>query len=458
MEQGDTIVAISTPPGKGGIAVVRMSGPQAIPIVRKVFKGKEDITVSESHRAHHGWIVGGEEPIDEAVLTLFRAPNSYTGEDVVEVSCHGGVFVSRRILEVLSDRGARPARPGEFTQRAFFHGKMDLSQAEAVADLVRARTEASRKVAAYQLEGGLSKRVEQMRRRLVRACSLLEIELDFGEEDVEFASREELIRMLRSLRRQMKLLLDSFDRGRVCREGVRMVIVGRPNVGKSSILNSLVERERAIVTEVPGTTRDTIEDVLDIGGLLFVITDTAGIRESKDPVEKEGIRRAEQALERADIVLLVFDGSEPLTPDDEALARRTEKIRKSLVVINKVDLEQKIEISRLKRWIPETPFLKVSALKRLGIQELIRSLEQTVLSEGIPHEGEIVLTCVRHRDCIIRAEKRIREAEASVRKGMSQEFVALDLRGAMEAIGEITGQTTTDEILDHIFSEFCIGK
>jgi tRNA modification GTPase len=458
-QQEDTIAAISTPPCEGGIAVIRMSGHEAIKIAKKAFRGNDDIFKSESHRVHHGWIFENNEPIDEVVMTIFRAPNSYTGEDVIEISCHGGVYLSRRILELIIDKGARPAQPGEFTQRGFLHGKMDLSQAEAVADLVRAKTEASRRVAIYQLEGRLSECLEKMRESLVEACSIIEIELDFSEEDIEFASKKELIEMLVSMRVEIKKLLESFNRGKVCRDGIRMVIVGRPNVGKSSILNSLVERERAIVTEVPGTTRDTIEDILDIEGLLFIITDTAGIRKTKDPVENEGVKRAEKALDESDLVLLIFDGSEFLNSEDEMIVNRIlKRKKKKIVVVNKIDLNRRIEINKLEKWMKDTKFLMVSALTRKGIPELIKYIEQTVLEDGIPQEGEVVLNRVRHRDAISRAEERIKQAEISLKKGMSQEFVAIDLRGALEAIGEITGQTTTDDILNRIFSEFCIGK
>jgi len=459
MELTDTIVAISTPPGEGGIAVIRVSGPEAILISQKVFKGSRDLSISKGHQAHHGWIVEGDEPIDEVVLTVFRKPHSFTGEDVVEVSCHGGVFVSRRIVELYVARGARPAEPGEFSQRGFLKGKMDLCQAEAVADLIRARTEASHKVAAYQLEGRLSERLKEIREHVVKACSLLEIELDFCEEDIEFLSREELIGMLDSLSEEMKSILSSYDRGRVCREGIRMVIIGRPNVGKSSVLNSLVERERAIVTEIPGTTRDTVEDILDIEGLLFIITDTAGIREARDKVEKYGVQRARQALGASDIVLLVFDGSEPLTEEDRSLVSLVEKTgKKTIKIINKIDLAQRIDVRQLKKWAPEGLVLKVSALKQKGLPELIRVLEKAALSDGIPHVGEVVLTRIRHRDCLDKARQGVGKAVSSLRKGMSQEFVVVDLRGALDALGEITGQTTSADILNNIFNEFCIGK
>ncbi len=460
MGQKDTIVAISTPPGEGGIAVIRVSGAEAVPISQKVFRSDKNVRDFERQKAYHGWVFDRDEPVDEVVLTLFPNPRSYTGENLVEVSCHGGVFVSQRIVDLYIREGARPADPGEFTLRAFLNGKMDLCQAEAVADLIQARTEASRKVATYQLEGRLSERLGKMRSDLIDTCSLLEIELDFSEEDLEFLSREKLVKTMGSLRDEMRSILASYNRGRVCREGIRMVIIGRPNVGKSSILNSLVERERAIVTEVPGTTRDTVEDILDIEGLLFVITDTAGIRESQDPVEKVGVRKAMEALEKADLILIVFDGSELLTEEDKTLIHIVKGTHKKIIAaVNKIDLTIRLDVEKLKTWLPETLLVKLSALKHNGFRELIQVLEKTVLSKGIPHVGEVVLTRTRHRDSLSRAIRGLEQAEASLKDGASQEFIAVDLRESMEALGEITGQTTTSaDILEHIFSDFCIGK
>ncbi|MCJ7813693.1 tRNA uridine-5-carboxymethylaminomethyl(34) synthesis GTPase MnmE [bacterium] len=459
IDHDDTIAAISTPLGEGGIAIVRLSGPASVSIIRKVFRGKKDVQKNSDKQIYHGWIVDKNEPIDEVLLTLFHAPHSYTGEDVVEVNCHGGVFVSRRILELLIQNGARPAEPGEFTQRGFFHGRIDLSQAEAVADLVRAKTEAARRVAVYQLEGRLSSRLKEIREQLIKVCSLLEIELDFSEEDITFVSRKEIVILLRETRREIQIFLGSFDRGKVCREGIRMAIVGRPNVGKSSILNSLVERERAIVTEIPGTTRDTVEDVLDIHGILFTVTDMAGIRETQDPVEQKSVLRAMKAIDMSDLVLLVFDGSENLNIEDEMIVRRVKDMKKQvMVVVNKIDLEQKIDNRQLERWMSGMKLHCVSAVSREGFPELIRAVEEAVLSDGLPHEGEVVITRARHRHCIVRCAKLIRKAEVSLRKGMSQEFIALDLKGALDALGEITGQTVTDDILSRIFSEFCVGK
>ena len=454
-----TIVALSTPQGEAGIAVIRLSGPDSLSIVNGVFQGKENINDMKSHHAAHGWIVEGSEPQDEVIVTLFRSPNSYTGEDVVEVSCHGGPYVSQRIVELFLTQGAKPALPGEFSQRAVLNGKMDLAQAEAVADMIQAKTEASRRVAAYQLEGGLSKRIRAMQEQLLQACSLIELELDFPEEDVEFASRKEMKAMFTEMISDMDTLLGSFNRGRVCREGIRMVIVGRPNVGKSSILNSLLERERAIVTEIPGTTRDTIEDVLDIEGILFVVTDTAGLRETEDRIEQEGVRRAEEALDRAGLVLLVLDGSEPLQQEDEKLMQRIQDTKRpTLVVVNKTDLKQKMNDEKVNAWFSGKNVLHVSALKQNGIRELIDMLKDSVLSEGFPHEGDIVITRVRHRDCLFRAVESLRKAETSLIQSMSQEFIALDLREGLNTLGEIIGETTTEDVLNRIFSEFCIGK
>ncbi len=459
MKYDDTIAAISTPPGEGGIAIVRMSGPASLSIIRKVFRGKKDIQKDRQRQVYHGWIVEKDEPVDEVVLTWFRSPHSYTGEDVVEISCHGGLFVSGRILELLIQYGARPAEPGEFTQRAFFHGKMDLAQAEAVTDLIRAKTESARRVAIYELEGRLSDRLKKIREDLIQVCSFLEVELDFSEEEEVFVSRKEIKKILSGIEKELHGFLDSYRRGKVCREGIRLVIAGRPNVGKSSLLNGLVERERAIVTEVPGTTRDTVEDILDIEGFLFTVTDTAGIRKTQDPVEREGVRRTEKALDMSDLVLLVFDGSEPLNREDEAIVQRVKVMKKStVVVINKVDLEQQISIEKLKKWFPDGKFLRLSALKKEHFSKLVRVLKQKAVSGGVPHEGEVLITRTRHKNCIIRVIESIERAEGSLKKSMSQEFIVLDIRGALDVLGEMTGQTVTDDILNQIFSDFCVGK
>jgi tRNA modification GTPase len=455
----DTIAAISSPIGEGGIAIIRVSGPKAISIVKSIVKIKVDLGIAESHRVYHGWIIDKQESIDEVMLTIFREPNSYTGEDVIEISCHGGLFITQRVLQLLLSHGAKLAGPGEFTQRAFLHGKIDLSQAEAIADIIRAKTEISRRVAVYQLEGRLSDHLNKIREDLIEVSSLLELELDFVEEEIEFTSRDKLLDMICNIRHELKTLLKSYDRGRICRSGIKMVILGKSNVGKSSILNCILERERAIVTDIPGTTRDTVEDILDIEGILFKVVDTAGIRKTKDIIEREGIRRTEKALKDSDIVLLIFDGSKKKTDEDDVLIKRINKTRKKTIyIINKTDLEERLDLSDIKNNLSREPLLRISALKKTGIKKLIQTIKETALSGDIPNEGDVILTNIRHYDCIIKANERLGQAENSVQKNMSQEFIALDLHGVSEALGEITGKITTDDILNNIFATFCIGK
>lgn len=457
--ENHTIAAVSTPRGKSGIAVIRMSGPESKTIIQKLFDPPEKISSPQSHQVYQGWIAEKGEKIDQVMVSFFLSPRSYTREDVVEISCHGSPFLTKRILELLINQGARLAQPGEFTKRSFLNGKMDLSQAEAVADLIHAKTEASRRVALYQLEGNLSRKLSEFSQQLMQACSFLELELDFAEEDIEFTSWEDIKKMIDNTDCELKKFLESFERGRLCREGVRMAIIGSPNVGKSSILNCLVEKERAIVTEVAGTTRDTIEDVLDIEGILFTITDTAGLREVQDPVEKEGVRRAEKALDDADIVLLVVDGSKPLSKGDKRIVGRIKEKEKNLLgIINKSDLKQKVTVRELKKLIDAETVLSVSALKKTGINTLIDSLKHEVISGDLPEEGELLLTRERHRQAIIRTREHLHQALQARNNNMSQEFIAFDLRQALEALGEISGQKTTDDILDFIFSEFCVGK
>ncbi len=453
----DTIAAVATPPGSGGIAVIRISGPLAWSAVRPLLT-PETGERPASHRAVHGWIMDGIEPVDEVLVTRFDEGHSYTGEEAVEIAGHGSPFLCRRILDLLLKNGARLAEPGEFTQRAFLNGRIDLVQAEAVADLIQAQTEASRRVAAYQLEGHLSNELRAMRESLIESCSLLELELDFGEEDVEFASREALEARLTQIRKRLQILLDSFHRGRICREGIRLVIAGKPNVGKSSLLNRLIEKERAIVTDIPGTTRDTIEEMLDIEGLLFVITDTAGLREGRDPVEQEGVRRSHAAIEAAALILWVIDVSQPLDAEDEAIRKRLAKNAAPVIcVLNKSDLipERSPEIPA--NSLPG-PAEHLSAKTGMGMDRLIERMKTAALAGDIPHEGETLITRVRHAEAVRSALNHLGNAQTSLSEGQSQEFIALDLRGALDELGRITGQTRAEDILDRIFSDFCIGK
>jgi tRNA modification GTPase len=457
-ESSDTITAVATPRGIGGIAVIRVSGPDAHQTVRSILI-PSPFDRAKSHTIYHGWIVDQDEPIDEVLVSYFQAPNSYTGEPVVEISTHGSPFLCQRILNLLLEKGCRIAEPGEFTQRAFLNGKMDLSQAEAVADLIHAQTEAARRVAVYQLEGRLSERIEQMRSMLIENCGLLELELDFAEDDVELTPKSELTSRLDSIKDSITDLLSSFQQGRICREGIRTVILGEPNVGKSSLLNCLLEKERAIVSEIPGTTRDTLEEMIDIEGILFIITDTAGVRKSRHPVEQEGMKRAFKALDQADLILWVIDATQPWSARknpiwQEIVSRSTTCIG----VINKCDLEPNFDRRPLQDCLPNLQIISVSSHTEKGIDQLIQTLLSVALTGRLPQEGDVLITRLRHAQALERALHHLENAARSLADNMSQEFIALDLRGALDALGRITGQTTADDILNQLFSEFCIGK
>jgi tRNA modification GTPase len=459
IDDHDTIAAVSTPPGEGGIAVIRLSGKKAVSIADLMFHGKNLHQPFESHHAYHGWIFDEEKPLDEVVVTIFKGPNSFTGEDVVEISGHGGLFVSRTILESAIKNGARPAQPGEFTRRAFVNGRIDLTQAEAIADIIHAKTEISRKVALSQLQGHLSGRIVKIKEKLIHACSLLELELDFSGEDVEFVSKKELSDLLISIQQEILQFIQTFDRGRILREGLRAAIVGRPNVGKSSVLNALLEKERAIVAEQPGTTRDTIECVMDLNGLLLTILDTAGIRKTKDPVEIEGVKRAEKALQESDFVLLILDGSQRLQKEDQNIIQNLNDQKKTvLAVINKTDLPGRLDQGEIRKILKTDNCVEISATKKRNINVLIDKLHQAILSNGTSNQEEIVLTNIRHRNSLSMTQQKLVHAEESLQQGASQEFVAMDIRGAMDSLEEIMGRTTPDDVLEHIFSKFCIGK
>jgi tRNA modification GTPase len=404
--------------------------------------------------------------LDEVIVTLFRAPNSYTREDVVEISCHGGSYISRKILELVVERGARIARPGEFTQRAFLNGRLDLSQAEAVAEIIRAKTELSLKAALSQFQGVLSRYVKDIRQNLIEICSLLELELDFAEEDVEFADRSEIETKLQKATGEIKSFLSTYDRGKILREGAKLVIVGKPNVGKSSLMNALLKEERAIVTDIPGTTRDVLEEQLDIRGVLFRVVDTAGFRESKDKVEREGVRRTTKKIQEADIIIFLFDGSEPLSVEDVKLVEQVFSIRNKTDglengfawAINKIDLERKITISEIRKQIGESPILEISAKEHLGFRELEDTLIKLALGNESYDQDEPVVTNIRQRQALLTCLESLAAARSSLAQGLSSEFVALDLRAALEQLGEIIGEVTSEDILNNIFSKFCIGK
>ncbi|NOY60897.1 MAG: tRNA uridine-5-carboxymethylaminomethyl(34) synthesis GTPase MnmE [Calditrichaeota bacterium] len=458
----DTIAAISTARGVGAIAIVRLSGKESVQIADKIFRGKRKLQNLEPARAAFGKIIQRKnddtvdqvEILDEVIVTKFNAPHSFTGEDIVEINCHGGVYVAQEILNLLLANGARIAEPGEFTKRAFINGKIDLVQAESIADIINAQTRTSLELSVSQLSGELSEKLKSLRNALKKQCMLLEIELDFSEEDLEFAGRDTLLVDLEKLLTEVNSLLDSFQYGRIIREGAHTVLVGRPNVGKSSILNRLLEDDRAIVSDIPGTTRDSLEESLDINGVLFKITDTAGLRETKGQIEKEGVKRTRKLIEDADILVYIFDAT--LFHKDKSLAefeelRRKHSDKKILTIMNKIDLVKDVEKFDSKG------SLKISAKTGFGFNALQEQLVHLVIG-GHNNLENTMIAKVRHRDILRRARDYLENAKKSLSSNLSSEFVAFDLRAALDAIGELTGQVTSEEILDDIFANFCIGK
>jgi tRNA modification GTPase len=450
----DTICAIATPPGAGGIAVLRLSGPRAKEIAAAVCEHAAVIAAMEPNTARHTYLRNGSELLDEGVVTFFKAPKSYTGEDVVEISCHGGWHASHAILDAILCHGARLAEPGEFTMRAFLNGKMDLAQAEAVAQLVAAHTEAAGKAALRQLEGGLSKKVREMRAKILDMLALIEVELDFTEEDIQFATREEREQAIQVLIGECDNLIQSYRQGRLLREGLRVAIVGPPNSGKSTLFNALVEEERAIVSPHPGTTRDVIEARLDMGGFEVILLDTAGVREGGGEIERAGIGRTMKEIQRADVVLLVIDINENRALEDSIL--QTLEDRPTIVAWNKIDLVS----SSFARQVPPNVSrgtvaeVRVSALMHEGLHELKKAIFHHTIGEG-RDATPVQVTEVRHKQELESASQALNGALSSLKDST---LCATDLRDAADALGRITGETIGEDILERIFSQFCIGK
>lgn len=442
----DTIVAISTPLGEGGIGIVRLSGKNAKAIAEKLFDRP-----LENRRLVYGHIRDPEtsEVVDEVLVAYMAAPHTYTREDVVEINCHGGPLPLQRVLGLTLRYGARLAEPGEFTLRAFLNGRIDLSQAEAVLDIVQAKTQASLRLAVQGLKGKLSQQIREIREELLSALAYFTARLDFPEDEVE---EQDISGILERSHRKLRRLLESADAGVVYRQGVRTAIVGRPNVGKSSLLNRLLRTDRAIVTPIPGTTRDTLEEVVNLKGVPFLLIDTAGMAQSRDLVEALGMERSRRAVEQADLVLFVVDAGEPLTPADEEIKTLLEGKTK-LTVVNKCDLPLRIELDRLPQ-----PFVITSALTGEGLDELEEKLVELALGGRVVGSDAPLVTNVRHKEALERAEKHLSEAQRSLRSGMPDDLVALDLTAALNALGEITGETVTEDLLESIFSRFCIGK
>jgi tRNA modification GTPase len=459
-----TICAIATSPGMGAIATIRLSGEKALEIADSVFrspKSGKKLADQQANSLHFGSIIDGNELIDEVVISIFRTPHSFTGEDVVEITCHGSVYIQQRILQVLITKGARMALPGEFTQRAFLNGKLDLSQAEAVADLIASTNRAAQKVAINQMRGGFSSELTNLRGELLHFIAMIELELDFSEEDVEFADREQLKNLVSKIETILRKLKDSFQLGNVIKNGIPVVIVGDTNVGKSTLLNALLNEEKAIVSDIHGTTRDVIEDVVNIHGTAFRFFDTAGIRETTDAIETLGIERSYSKLDQATLVILVVDTQN----DFEVIASRIAKIRERLndqhliVAANKVDQGDDKTISALKEMtlLPNEKLVFIAAKQRTNLDELIREMQHAVSLESIS-EDTVIVTNVRHFEALSKALESIERVQLGLENLISGDFLAQDIRECLIFLGEITGEISNDEILGDIFKNFCIGK
>ncbi|MDZ7716543.1 MAG: tRNA uridine-5-carboxymethylaminomethyl(34) synthesis GTPase MnmE [Balneolaceae bacterium] len=453
--QKEPIAAIATPIGEGGIAVIRVSGKDAIAKVNEAFTGT-DLSGQNSHTVHFGNIIDQDEKaVDEVLVTLFHSPKSYTGEETAEISCHGGVLVTQAVLETILALGVRSAEPGEFTQRAFLNGKMELSQAEAVADLIHAKSNKALDAAHQQLEGQLGKHIKEFRQQIIDATAMIELELDFSEEDVEFANKEELKKLLTELDNEIDNLLATYETGRLVKHGVRTVFIGLPNAGKSTLLNTLVGKDRAIVTEIAGTTRDTIDADWSYDGLLFNLVDTAGIRQTDDRIEAEGVKRSQKAFEDADLAVYLKDLSQKPTQEErEDIASFQQRAGSTPFVLigTKNDIAVDVDDERLDY------DLKISALEGEKIEELKKLMKQRALENKHYDASSLLVTSSRHRDALQKAQQNVQSAIRGLEQGMTGDFLSIDLRAALNELGTITGDITNEDVLDSIFSRFCIGK
>ena len=456
----ETIAAISTPFGESGIGIVRMSGPMAESIVRGLFKAKRDQSLFISHHFHYGEIIDPRDghPVDEVLVVLMRGPKTYTREDIVEINCHGGYLVLQKVLELVLAQGARMAQPGEFTKRAFLNGRIDLTRAEAVIDLIKARTMEGINIANQQLKGSLYKEMASLKGRLIGHLSLIEAHIDFPEEEMETIPQAEMRRDLHNSIQKLEEWISTYEEGKVFREGITCAITGKTNVGKSSLLNVLLKQERAIVTPIPGTTRDVIEEVLNIHGIPVRLMDTAGLRKAKDFIEQEGVRRAKERVADADLILLILDGSRELDEDDLEIILEI-KEKKKVVIINKKDLPLKLSLEEIKKRFPEDPLVSISALKNEGVEDLKKAIYSSLIHRDIRVSPEhLIVANIRHKTALTQINENLLNALKGLEEGASLEFIAFEIRSALDALGEMVGETTTEEVLNRIFEQFCIGK
>lgn len=455
----ETIAAISTPLGEGGIAVIRVSGDEAVKVADTVFRSKKRLEDAESHTVHYGHIVDPVtgSRVEEALVTVMRGPRSYTAEDVVELSCHGGLVSIRTVLELVLQAGARIAEPGEFTKRAFLNGRIDLTQAEAVMDLIRSKSDRAFRVALKQVEGTLSKRIKALRHRLVELMAHIEVNIDYPEHDVEELTSAHIRTEVKGALEVLHVLLESARQGKILRDGIVTAIVGRPNVGKSSLLNALAQENKAIVTDIPGTTRDVIEEYVTVGGIPLKLLDTAGIRETSDVVERIGVSRSRGALEEADLVLLVLNGAEPMTEDDRQLLQQVQD-KQTLVVINKTDLPLTVELAEVQKAVPGDRIIMMSVQEEQGLDQLEKAIAALFFS-GEVEAGDITyVSNIRHIHLLKQAAGSLEEALSAAEQMVPIDMIQIDIRNAWEELGEIIGDSVGESLIDQIFSQFCLGK
>ncbi len=456
----DTITSISTPMGEGAIGIVRLSGPQAVEIADKLYKGKHLLNDVPSHTINYGHIIDPEskEVVEEVMVSVLRAPKTFTREDIIEINCHGGILTINRVLELTMTYGARMAEPGEFTKRAFLNGRIDLSQAEAVMDFIRSKTDRASKVAMNQIEGRLSDLIKKQRQSILEILAQVEVNIDYPEyDDVEDATTEFLLEQSKEIKQEINRLLDTGAQGKIMREGLSTVIVGKPNVGKSSMLNNLIQDNKAIVTEVAGTTRDVLEEYVNVRGVPLRLVDTAGIRETEDIVEKIGVERSRKALSQADLILFVLNNNEALTQEDYTLYEVV-KNEDVIVIVNKMDLEQNIDINEVKDMIGDTPLIQISMLKQEGIDELEIQIRDLFFGGEVQNQDMTYVSNSRHISLLKQARQTIQDAIDAAESGVPMDMVQIDLTRTWEILGEIIGETASDELIDQLFSQFCLGK
>ncbi|MGX0141754.1 tRNA uridine-5-carboxymethylaminomethyl(34) synthesis GTPase MnmE [Staphylococcus hominis] len=456
----DTITSISTPMGEGAIGIVRLSGPEAVEIGDKLYKGKKQLKDVPSHTINYGHIIDPEtdEVVEEVMISVLRAPKTFTREDIIEINCHGGILTINRILELTMTHGARMAEPGEYTKRAFLNGRIDLSQAEAVMDFIRSKTDRASKVAMNQIEGRLSDLIKQQRQSILEILAQVEVNIDYPEyDDVEDATTEFLLAQSKKIKNEIDQLLETGTQGKIMREGLSTVIVGKPNVGKSSMLNNLIQDNKAIVTEVAGTTRDVLEEYVNVRGVPLRLVDTAGIRDTEDIVEKIGVERSRKALSEADLILFVLNNNEPLTEEDRTLYEVI-KNEDAIVIVNKTDLERQLDIEEVKTMIGDTPLIQTSMLKQEGIDELELQIRDLFFGGEVQNQDMTYVSNSRHISLLKQARQTIQDAIDAAEAGIPMDMVQIDLTRTWELLGEIIGESASDELINQLFSQFCLGK